>query len=290
MDKKLKIAFFALLAFGLVSVSLLYLFSSSVIVLNPAGMIGEKERDLLLLSTYIMLLIVIPVLLLTFWIAWRYRATHKNPKYDPDWDNSHLAEALWWGIPLVIIIALSVITWKSCHDLNPFKPIASDQKPLKIQVIALEWKWLFLYPEQGIATVNYVEFPEKVPLEFEIASDAPMNSFWIPELGGQIYAMSGMRSKLYLIANKEGTYRGVSANISGQGFSGMTFQAKSVSAAAFDSWVASSQQSAGLTWDQYNQLVVPSSYNPPATYSLPERDLFEGIIDKYKKGTHARNP
>ena len=160
-------------------------------------------------------------------------------KHAPDWEHNYIAEYCWWGVPIVIIVILAVTTWKSSHDLNPFKPIESEKKPLAIQVVALHWKWLFIYPEQGIATVNFVQFPEKTPINFEITSDAPMNSFWIPQLGGQIYAMPAMRSKLHLIANEIGSFRGVSANISGKGFAGMTFTAKSSSEEDFDAWVQS---------------------------------------------------
>jgi cytochrome o ubiquinol oxidase subunit 2 len=276
VDKKLKYAFYFLVLFGIAAIGLLFIYSDGVSVLSPQGMIGEKQRDLLMLSTYIMLFVVVPVFILTFFICWKYRASNKKATFNPDWDHSHIAEAVWWGFPLVIIIILSVITWKACHELDPSKPLASDTKPLKVQVVALQWKWLFIYPEQGIATVNFLEFPEKTPIEFEITSDAPMNSFWIPDLGGQIYAMAGMRSKLHLIANAEGTYRGFSSNISGKGFSGMTFMAKSTTRDEFDQWVASVKQAPG-----YDQLAKPSEYNSPANYSLSEPGLFNWIIMKY---------
>ncbi len=281
MDKKLKYSFYFLVLFGIVSIGLLFWYSHGVAVLNPKGMIGEKQRNLMMLSTYIMLFVVVPVFILTFFIVWKYRASNKDAKFTPDWDHSHIAEAVWWGIPLVIIVILGVITWKSCHELDPFKPIASDKKPLKIQVVALQWKWLFIYPEQQIATVNFIQFPENTPLEFEITSDAPMNSFWIPELGGQVYAMSGMRSKLHLIANGVGTYRGYSANISGKGFSGMTFMAQSSTPEDFDQWVTSAKQAPGLSFEVYDQLAKPSEYNAPANYSLSEPGLFNWIVMKY---------
>ena len=278
MDKKLKAAFFLLVLFGIAAIGLLAFYSNHIVVLNPQGMIGQKQSYLLLLCTWIMLIVVVPVFLLTFWITWKYQ--NQKAEHKPDWDHSHIAEALWWGIPLVIIVVLSVITWKSCHELDPFKPLSSDAKPLRIQVVALQWKWLFLYPDQKIATVNFVQFPEKTPIAFEIAADAPMNSFWIPELGGQIYAMAGMRSKLHLMANGPGTYRGCSANISGKGFSGMTFMAKSSSQGEFDQWAASVGQSAPLN---YSELIPPSEYNAPAVYTLPDPNLFDQIIMKYQQ-------
>lgn len=281
MDRKLKGAFFFLVFFGVVAIGLLFLYSDGVIVLNPKGLIGEKQKDLLLLATLIMLFIVIPVFILTFFIAWKYRASNKEAKYNPNWDSSHVAEALWWGVPLIMIIVLSVITWRACHELDPFKPIASSAKPLRVQVVALQWKWLFIYPEQNIASVNYLQFPEQIPIEFEITSDAPMNSFWIPELGGQVYAMSGMKSKLSLIANGVGSYRGFSANISGHGFSGMTFMAHSSSQEDFDQWVVSVKQSPSLGLEEYKQLAEPSEYNAPATFMVPDGTLFDWIVMKY---------
>jgi len=188
--------------------------------------------------------------------------------------------------PLIIILILSVITWKSSHQLNPFKPLTSDKKPVTIQVVALQWKWLFIYPEQGIATVNFIQFPEKRPVNFEITADAPMNSFWIPQLGGQIYAMPAMRTKLHLIADEVGTYRGLSTNISGKGFAGMTFNAKASSEAEFEQWVSEVKRSGkSLEFANYKQLVEPSEYVPVSYYSLPDRNLFDQIMQQYEPPT-----
>ena len=277
---KFAILIFIFLSVGIAALS--YLFLTDIAVLNPKGEIGEKERDLLVLATVLMLIVVIPVFLLTFGIAWKYRAENKKSKYTPDWDHSFLAECVWWGVPLAIIVILGVYTWKGCHELDPFKPIDSGKKELRIQVVALQWKWLFIYPEQKIATVNYFQFPEQTPIHFEITSDAPMNSFWIPELGGQIYAMSGMRSELYLIANEAGKFRGSSANISGKGFASMTFTAEAASAQDFEQWVQTVQGSpTRLGPDEYSRLVQPSEYNPAAFYVLSEEELFDRIMMKY---------
>jgi cytochrome o ubiquinol oxidase subunit II len=278
VDKKFKIAFFFLLIFGFFAIGGLLLFSSDIAILNPKGQIGIEQRDLLTLSTLIMLIVVIPTLLLTFYIAWRYWEGHKHNLYNPNWNHSHLAEAIWWGIPFAITIALGTITWFSCHKLDPFRPLISDVRPLKIQVVALQWKWLFIYPEERIATVNYLQIPEKRPINFEITADAPMNSFWIPELGGQVYAMAGMRSKLHLIANQIGSYRGSSANFSGAGFSGMTFVVEATTEQAFDSWVWQTRSSPTLA---YATLLEKSSYNPPASYTLVNTNLFNDIMMKY---------
>ncbi len=265
-----------------------YLFLADVAVLNPKGEIAYKERTLLTISTFLMLIVVIPVFILAFLFAWRYRA-EKKAKYTPDWDFSLLLESLWWGIPCVIILLLGYFNWKGCHELDPFRPLAAKEKQLTIQVVALDWKWLFLYPEQKIATVNFVQFPEKTPIHFEITADAPMNSFWIPQLGGQIYAMAGMTSQLHLIADEPGEFRGSSANISGEGFSGMTFTAKSSSLADFDKWVASVKGDARvLSWEEYKKLSKPSAYNRVATYQWEEKNLFERIVTQYMEMPHAR--
>ena len=278
LRKKAQIALYLLITIGVVVAILLYLFSIDIAVLEPSGMIGRKQFRLFLIATLLMLIVIVPVLVLTPYIYWKYRERNKSAKYAPDWDNSHLVEAIWWGIPLVIIIILSVITWKSCHELDPFKPIVTDKKPLRIQVVALQWKWLFIYPEQNIATVNFIQIPVDTPIAFEITADAPMNSFWIPKLGGQMYAMAGMKTQLHLIANEPGSFFGCSANISGEGFAGMTFTVQADSDSSFDGWVQKVQTSStNLDLETYNDLAKPSSYTPVAYYVLGKPDLFEYI-------------
>jgi len=264
------------------AVTALFMMSHSIPVLEPKGLIGDKQRDLIFKSVYLMLIVVVPVFILTIVIALKYRESNKDEKYEPEWDHSVLAETLWWGIPFVIIIFLGILTWTSSHELNPFRPIVNGKKPVTIQAVALQWKWLFIYPEQGIATVSYVQIPEKTPINFEITADAPMNSFWIPQLGGQIYAMPAMRSKLHLLANETGTYRGTSANLSGSGFAGMSFEVKSTSDSEFNEWAENVRTSSkGLDFQEYNQLAKPSSYVDPEFYSLEQDNLFELIIKKY---------
>lgn len=282
MKRIFKVALLILLLLGTVALSLLYMSSHTIAVLDPKGLIGEKERDLIVTASHLMLIVVVPVLILTLLFAWKYREGNLKARHEPDWEHNYIAEYCWWGVPIILIVILAILTWKSSHDLNPFKPIASTKKPLVIQVIALDWKWLFLYPQHGIATVNFVQFPEKTPLNFEITSDAPMNSFWIPQLGGQIYTMPAMRSKLHLIAKETGSYRGCSANISGEGFAGMKFTAKASTEVDFTAWVASVKEtSKHLTLEEYENLAKPSSYNPAAFYLLSQEDLFERVLMKY---------
>lgn len=259
-----------------------YLKTNPVPVLDPKGLIGFKERNLIVIATLLMLIVVIPVLILTVFITHKYREDNEKATYTPDWDKNVWAEAVWWGLPFLIIIALSIVAWKGTHDLDPYKPIDPNEKPLMIQVVALQWKWLFIYPEQKIATINFVQFPERKPVYFEITADAPMNSFWIPQLGGQIYAMPGMKTQLHLIANETGTFRGSSANLSGKGFAGMKFVAQATSEEDFNAWVESVQHSPkALNLDEYLLLAKPSKSPPASFYKLEKEDLFNQVVMKF---------
>ncbi len=289
MKKPFKIALAVLLILGVLALTAYYVSTHDFAVLSPKGWIGVKERDLIITSSLLMLIVVVPVLILTGFFAWRYREGNGKAKHAPDWEHNYIAEYCWWGVPMIIVAVLGVLCWKSSHHLNPFKPIENGTKPITIQAVALEWKWLFIYPEQGIATVNFIQFPEKTPLSFEITADAPMNSFWIPQLGGQIYAMPAMRSKLHLIANETGTFRGASANFSGKGFAGMVFQAKASTEQEFNEWVASVRRSPKrLGQAEYQELVKPSEYDPAAYYMLTDQNLFDQIIKKYLTPSEAK--
>lgn len=286
MSKKTKLFASALiiLVLAVVTVAAIYLSSQNIFVLNPKGTIADKQRNLIILATALMSLVIIPVFVLTFGIAWRYREGNKKAKYSPELGGNFITEFVWWFIPFVIITILAFVAWTSSHDLDPFKPLASDKKPLKIQVVALQWKWLFIYPEQKIASVNFIEVPKDTPLDFEITADAPMNSFWIPQLGGQIYAMSGMSTQLHLMATAEGDYYGSSANISGKGFAGMKFITRATTTDQFNSWVkniSSTQQF--FTHSTYDELAKPSSDTPQTTMRLSDdaADLYDTVVKKY---------
>lgn len=282
MKKAFKIAIVVILLLGALAAFTLYISNHDIAVLEPKGIIGEKERDLIITASLLMLIVVIPVFILTWAFAWKYRENNPKSKHEPNWEHNYIAECCWWGVPVVIIVVLAIITWKSSHELNPFKPIDNGVKPMTVQVVALQWKWLFIYPEQNIATINYLQIPEKTPINFEITADAPMNSFWIPQLGGQIYAMPAMRSKLHLIADTVGNYRGCSSNISGSGFAGMYFDVKASSQADFDEWVGQVKKTPQhLSLDVYNALVEPSQFVPVSYYVLTERDLFNQVLMKY---------
>lgn len=281
LNKKYKLALFLLLPLGVIIVVLAIAHSHGIAVLQPEGQIAHKQRQLLIFATVLSLLVVIPVFAMTFYIAWKYREGNADARYSPEWDHDRRAETIWWVVPLILIIILSIVTWQSSHALDPFKPINSSVKPITIQVVALQWKWLFIYPEQNIATVNYVRFPAGTPINFEITADAPMNSFWIPKLGGQMYAMSGMSTQLHLMADSPGSYEGLSANISGQGFAGMRFTATSTSQAEFDQWVESIKQSAVyLNYAAYERLAVPSENEPIYSYSSVDESLYSTVMMK----------
>jgi cytochrome o ubiquinol oxidase subunit 2 len=279
----------------------LYLSKTDLAVLNPQGAIAQKEYNLIVFGTVLSLAIIVPVFVMTFLIVRKYRVdsegnyTKKKGRrqYTPDWDHDRKLETIWWGVPLVLIIILAGVTWQSSHELDPSKPISesiSAVAPIKVQVVALQWKWLFIYPEQGVASVNYLQFPANTPVDFQITADAPMNSFWIPKLGGQIYAMSGMSTQLHLIANKTGEYRGVSANLSGDGFAGMDFLVRSVPNNEFANWVQTIKNSApSLDQVSYEQLAKPSKENQPAFYNFgndpSSTSIYDTVVEKYMMPT-----
>lgn len=262
-----------------------YLNGHTVAVLEPAGPVAMKERNLMTLAIIMSVIVVVPVYVMTVLIAWKYHernAESRKVKYTPDWDHSRLFESIWWGIPIAIIAVLSVITWNSSHALDPYKPLANTTQPVTVQVVALDWKWLFIYPQQHIASVNLVEMPANTPVDFQITSDSVMNSFWIPQLGGQIYAMPGMSTQLHLLADKTGSFYGSPANIAGNGFARMTFTAKAVSSSDFATWVSHAQASRQqLSTAAYAALAKPSDNNPQVQYSHPADGLFTSIIAKY---------
>jgi cytochrome o ubiquinol oxidase subunit 2 len=200
----------------------------SMPVIDTRGEIADAQRDTLYFAVITMLVIIIPVFLLAAFIPWRYRASNKRATYRPGWTSSKRLEVLWWGVPIIIVAILSVLTWHTSHSLDPYRPLKSSKQPIKVQVVAMQWKWLFIYPEENVASIGEFAMPTDTPVNFTITSDAPMNSFWIPQLGGQIYAMSGMSTKLHLNAHEPGEYRGVSANLSGEGHADMTFTARAL--------------------------------------------------------------
>jgi cytochrome o ubiquinol oxidase subunit 2 len=252
------------------------------VVLDPKGPIGASQRDLIVISTILCAVVIVPVLILSAVIVWRYRDKPDNKSaYEPNWSHSTKAEAIWWTVPIIIIGLLAIVTIRYTYDLEPSKPMASEKAPVTIQVSSLDWKWLFMYPEQGIATVNTLNIPADRPVKFELTADSPMNSFWIPQLGGQIYTMSGMAMTLYLQADHEGQYWGSGANFTGEHFAQMRFDVNATSDEDFDKWVNEvKQQSQPLTQEMYKTLAEPGTSNVAYYSSFPE-GLFQDIVTKY---------
>jgi cytochrome o ubiquinol oxidase subunit 2 len=259
------------------------------VVLDPSGDIAGQQRDLIVISTILMLTIILPVMALTVLFAWRYRHSNEAAPYEPDWDHSTQLELVIWAAPLLIIICLGALTWMGTHLLDPYRPISRiasgrpvtpQMKPLDVNVVALDWKWLFIYPEYGIATVNEMAAPVDRPIQFKITSSSVMNSFYIPALAGQIYAMAGMETKLHAVINEPGAYQGFSANYSGAGFSGMRFTFHGLANDAFDKWVADIKQNGGtLDRSSYLQLERPSENEPVRRYANVDPSLFRAILN-----------
>jgi cytochrome o ubiquinol oxidase subunit II len=248
-------------------------------VLDPKGPVAAAERLIMLNSTGIMLAIVIPTILATLGTAFWFRASNTRARYMPDFAYSGRLELLVWSIPIMTVILVGGVTWIGSYDLDPPKPIASAEKPIRVQVVALDWKWLFIYPEQGIATVNQLTIPVSTPIRFELTSSGVMNSFLVPQLGGQIYTMAGMVTQLYLQADYVGTYRGMSANYSGAGFSDMYFNVNAVPAEKFAQWVVATRDSGSvLDAQSYAALAKPSQAVAPFSYRAVAPDLFKSIL------------
>lgn len=260
-----------------------YFSGVSIPVLQPAGPVAQGQKDLLVYAFLLMLVIVVPVFVLTFGIAWRYRETNTKATYKPNWDKNNVLEAIWWGVPTILIAVLAVMTWHGTFRLDPYKPLASENPSMTVQVIALDWRWLFIYPEQNVASVNELYIPVDRPIKFEMTADAPMNSFWIPSLGGQVYVMPGMGTILYLEADKIGEYYGSGANISGKGFADMNFTTYAVSADSFEAWAKRKSSSPVLTIERYEQLAKPQIDNRILSFSNPDTNLYSHSIHKYMK-------
>ncbi len=262
----------------------------STIVMKPFGDIAMQQSQLIVTAMVLMLLIVVPVIALTLLFAWRYRSANKAATYTPEWDHSTRLELLIWGAPLLIIIALGAVTWISTHKLDPYRPLerldakrplVEGVKPFVVEVVALDWKWLFVYPELGIATVNELAAPVDRPIEFKITASTVMNSFYIPALAGQIYAMPGMQTQLHAVINQAGVYDGFSANYSGHGFSNMRFKFLGLSPADFESWVQATKNAGGeLARQNYLQLEQPSEREPVRRYANVDPSLYQAILNR----------
>lgn len=256
-----------------------------ILLFNPKGPVGDAEMDLIIAAILLMLIVVIPVFVMAFWFSSKYRATNTKATYMPKWDYSIRIDLAMWLVPLAIVTALAVLAWTKTHRLDPYKPIHAGVKPVRIEAVSLDWKWLFIYPDRGIATVNQFTFPANVPLSFRITSDTVMTSFFIPQLGSQIYAMSGMQTRLHLLAGEPGVYAGHNQQFSGRGYSDMHFQAIAVSRKEFEEWVQKTRQSPDkLDMARYEELAKPGIGYPVARFSSVTPGLFDRIIGKYATG------
>lgn len=299
----MKLVYRVLLAAVIIAAAIIFskalIGTSTLALLAPAGPVALYQRDLIRNAVLLMLVIVIPFLATFYYFAWKYRAGNPDSaKYEPDKKHGAWKEIGLWAMPSIIVLGLAILGWNGAHAVDPFSPITANGSngiapgtpTLNIEVVALPWKWLFIYPQQNIATVNFLEFPVNTPIHFELTADGPISSFWIPQLGSQIYAMAAMSTQLNLEATRVGEFVGKDTEINGTGYAGMQFEAKSVVQPDFDSWVASVAGSATnvpLDAIEYATLAATSSYNPPAYYSSVEPGLFDGIMMKYMEPTSS---
>ena len=291
MDLRKRIAIGAVAILGAVILFKLLMGDGVVALLSPAGPVAGAQRHLIVAELSIMLTAVVIVIALFFIVAWKFRAMPGDAPAKPKSRNSKSPHRVWgelllWAIPSVIIAGLSLLVWPAAHALDPARAIDVTEgqtvKPLTIQVVALPWKWLFIYPEQHIATLNFLEFPEKTPIHFELTADGPMSSFWIPQLGSQIYAMSSMQTNLNLMASTTGEFPGKDTEINGAGYAGMTFTAKSILPSDFDAWVGQVRAaSVFLDATSYASLAMPSEYVQPEYFSGYDSNLYDTIMGKY---------
>jgi cytochrome o ubiquinol oxidase subunit 2 len=251
-------------------------------LLNPQGYIADIQSRILWIAFILSFLIAFSLIGTVYFIVFRYREQNTHVRYEPNWTVKKRTVAVWYLAPLAAIIVISGFLWSTAHAIDQWNPIPSSVAPVPIQVVALQWKWLFIYPQQQIATVNFLEVPVNTPLDLQLTSDAPMNSFWIPSLGGQIYAMPGMSTQLHLQANTIGNFQGRSAQISGAEFANMVFDTRSVSNANFATWVQTAKNSTKrLDITTYSALAQPSGSYPPTTYVLSDSNLYNQIMMKY---------
>ena len=256
---------------------------TDIALLQPKGRIADEQFRLIVTVTGLMLAVAIPSLLVFYSTVWKYRDSNKRSSYEPQAKYGKLFVIFLWGIPSTIALSLALLLWPATHRLDPKGAIGSSNPPISIQVVAMRWKWLFIYPEQGIATVNYIQVPVNTPIQFDLTADeTPMSSFWIPHLGGQLYAMTGHVNRLNLMADSTGDFTGSTAEINGAGFAGMRFITRSSSEKDFDQWVNTVKNSSiGLDTTEYNKLLAPSIENPMQVYSSVDGNLYPNLLTKY---------
>jgi cytochrome o ubiquinol oxidase subunit 2 len=248
-------------------------------IFDPVGPVAAQEKQLLINSTAIMLAIIIPTMIATVAVAWWFRRGNKKATYRPDWEYSGAIELVVWGIPVLTVMLLAGIAWIGSHRLEPSRPLPSDKPPLKVEVVSLDWKWLFIYPDQGIATVNQLVVPAGTPVSYRLTSATVWNVFWVPQMGSMIYTMPRMATRLNLQADRQGTFNGLSGHFSGDGFPGMEFKVHSLPPDQFAMWAQGARGNGGaLDGQSYAALSKPSSYVKPMTYGAVAPGLFDAIV------------
>ena len=269
------------MAIGLIGLFFFLVEGKQLPVLNPTGEVADAQRNLFLFTVSLSALVVLPVFGLLAYISIKFREGNTRANYRPEWSENGLLESIWWGIPILIIGGLAVVTYQTSHSLDPYKQLSGEQ-PLEVQVVAMQWKWLFLYPDQGVASLNQVYIPSNRPVRLTMTADAPMSAFWIPSLGSQTYAMNGMHSQLNLKGKQEGEYTGYTTNINGEGYAKMTFTAKVVKQNDFNAWVASTSKAPSvMDMTEYDKLAKPMSMTEERIYTMPDKTLFSSISSKY---------
>lgn len=261
---------------------------SDLTLLQPRGPIGASELQVIIIAFALMLIVVIPVVVMALWFPHRYKEDNPRGGYDPAWKESARVDAVIWFIPAVIVLGLSILTWRSSHSLDPAVPIPANVPPLQIQVVSLDWKWLFIYPQQGVAAVNELVIPVNVPVSFRLTSDSVLSSFFIPQLGSQIYVMAGKQSHLHLMADRPGVYAGQNQQFSGRGFAGMHFKVHAVAQRQFEEWLQQARRAPDvLDAARFRKLSEPGTDFPVTLYSGVSPLLFESIVNNFRMGYGA---
>lgn len=270
--------------FALLPLALLVSGCQGIALLDPKGPIAAQQTNLMLMAVGLGLLVIIPVFFMVGWFSLRYRESNKKATYKPHWEGNIKVEAVIWLVPIAIIVVLSYLTWVKTIDLDPYKPIASTEKAIRVQVVSLDWNWLFIYPDENVATLNELTIPAGVPVTFDLTSATVMTSFFIPDLGSQIYAMAGMTTHLNLLSDRPGVYTGYNMGFSGKGYARMNFPTKAVPKEQYAEWLKTAKAgTTTLTLDQFNQLNKPQAGLPAVTYSSVEPDLFGHIVGEFMK-------
>ena len=267
---------------GLLAITAFLSGCSKMVVLDPKGPVGSDERVLIYWAIGLMLIVIVPVFVMAFWFAAKYKASNKKANYDPKWTDSVKVEIVIWLVPILIIAGLSYLTIESTNKLDPYKPLQAKVKPIKVEVISTDWNWLFIYPDYNIASINELVFPEKAPLSFKLTSASVMTSFFIPQLGSQMYVMAGMTTRLHLLASDTGTYVGQNIEFSGPGYNTMHFKAISLTPSAFEEWVEKVKQSPdSLDMKTYKKISSPNVGYPVTFYSSVTPDLFNHVVGEF---------